>query len=211
MPKGRRTQSEKQDRHSSCLFVCVSHPFLRCHASALLYVVALFVLHPAWLCLMLCQSACGWGSQPSPAILFLLFPLLSASGSSCRNSVERLQGFAWWFFRGPKWQVFEFAFRMRTSKCSTFHFFLGVHQVLVLFYVKRSILKFTALFSLLGLITYKRLLLISRSVFGGVKCHVLFLDYEDAASARNNLSHIIVKLTKSLMIKRRKRCNTDCA
>lgn len=173
-------QCQKGGTRLSCSFVGVSRPFCA--------FTRLFVFYPAWLGLMLRQSACGWGPQPSPASLPLLFPPAIVT--------------VWkvWFFGGPERQVLQFAFRMRTSKCSALHFFLGVHQVLVLFYVKRSILKFTALFSLLGLITYKRLLLISRSVFGGGKCRVLFLDQRDAASARNNLSHIIMKLTNSLMI-----------
>lgn len=69
---------------------------------------------------------CLWVGLTALTRHFVSFiPLLPASSSSCRNSVERLQGFVLlWFFRGPKWQVFEFAFRMRTSKCSMFHFFL---------------------------------------------------------------------------------------
>lgn len=69
---------------------------------------------------------CLWVGLTALTRHFVSFiPLFLASSSSCRNSVKRLQGFVLlWFFRGPKWQVFEFAFRMRTSKCSMFHFFL---------------------------------------------------------------------------------------
>lgn len=114
-------QCQKGGTRLSCSFVGVSRPFCA--------FTRLFVFYPAWLGSMLRQSACGWGPQPSPASLPLLFPPAVVA--------------VWkvWFFRGPERQVLQFAFRMRTSKCSALHFFLGVHQVLVLFLCQKEYFK----------------------------------------------------------------------
>lgn len=134
--------AEQETRRALFLFICPCPPFfLRCYASTLLYVVALFVFCPAWLCLM-CQSACGWGSQPSPAVLFLLFPF-------CRQVVPPAVTvwkdckvlFCCGFLEGQNGKFLSLPSECAHQNVPCFIFFLWVHHVLVIFYIKRKYFK----------------------------------------------------------------------